>query len=141
MLSIIKKKLGYFFLQLNLHYWSQFTETICYHYLTSRAQWQRIQPISKGIHKIDWQIYVLVNNFYTTTIQYKKNYLIKKDCYLARFLRFLPTKFVSNYWYVIQNMKPISGLCLDLWLTKCNHSLTLLVAERNRCRREGSIRQ
>ena len=32
------KKLGYFFLQLNLHYWSQFTETICYRYITKRAQ-------------------------------------------------------------------------------------------------------
>ena len=32
------KKLGYFFLQLNLHYWSQFTETICYHYITKSAQ-------------------------------------------------------------------------------------------------------
>ena len=33
-----KKHLGYLFLQLNLHYWSQFTETVCYRYITNRAQ-------------------------------------------------------------------------------------------------------
>ena len=48
-----KKNQVIFFLQLNLHYWFQFTETICYCYMTNRAQSQRIQLIGKRIHKID----------------------------------------------------------------------------------------
>ena len=57
------------------------------------------------------------------------------------FWSFYWLSFFSNYQYVIQNMKPISGIYLDLWLTQYNDSLTLLVAEGNWCKRKHSIRQ